>query len=195
MRGGLLSYRPMRWSAERWNSVYASRQTDGYGTLDEFGRYSLLIGYISWLGPNLKLLDIGCGAGLLKRRVPRDLLQQYVGIDPTESAIEQAQAIADERSTFLLGDPMTMQLETFDVVVCSDVLYFAEEPHRLLDRVRDFIRPGGHLLVSIWRHPGDDQLWRWIDERYERLDRVALRNPTNPLAPRGWQVGCYRRPA
>jgi 2-polyprenyl-6-hydroxyphenyl methylase/3-demethylubiquinone-9 3-methyltransferase len=192
IRAGVLPYRPLIWTADRWADSYTSGGTDAYGSLDELGRYGVLLGYLSWLGPGITVLDVGCGAGLLRARMAGVPFAAYLGVDPTPGAISQAEVLADERTTFRHADPLHDDLGQFDVVVCNEVLYFAREPERLVERVGAALRPGGHLLTSIWRHPGDTILWRWIDERYERLDRVSLRNPLNQFAPRGWRVACHR---
>jgi len=140
------------------------------------------------------ILDVGCGAGVLRRYLPTDQLSSYLGVDPIAAAIEQARVHADERSEFRQVDPMCAELGEFDVVVCNEVLYFADDPLALADRAGRFVRPGGHLLVSIWRHPGDTLLWRHLQQRYETRDRVAVVNGANRFAPRGWLVGCLRRP-
>jgi 2-polyprenyl-3-methyl-5-hydroxy-6-metoxy-1,4-benzoquinol methylase len=192
IRARVLPYRPLGWSEDRWEHSYASRQADGYGTLHELGRYGVILGYLTWLGPGISVLDVGCGAGLLRARMDGVPFGSYLGVDPTAGAIDQARSLTDDRTAFRHGDLLRDDLGRFDVVVCNEVLYFSPDPERLLDRVGGALRPGGHVLTSIWRHPGDTTLWRWIDQRFDRLDRIALRNPGNPLAPRGWQVACHR---
>jgi SAM-dependent methyltransferase len=77
----------------------------------------------------------------------------YVGLDPTPEAIAQARTRADERTRFGVGDPIEIELGKFDVVICSEVLYFATDPPALIDRVGIFLVRRGHVLSSIWRHP------------------------------------------
>jgi len=77
--------------------------------------------------------------------------------------------------------------------VCNEVLSVAPDPDQLLATVRSVLRPGGHLLTSTWRHPGDQQLLRLVDRRFTRLDTVDARNPANAIATRGWRVTLHRR--
>lgn len=191
-RIGALDYRPLRWSAERWSDSYADRLTDGYGAVDEAARYGLLLGYLAWIEGEPSLLDVGCGAGLVRSRLGLLPFSSYVGVDPTPEAIAQAQALSDDRTSFVVGDPMEMDPGRFDVVICSEVLYFAPDPLALIDRMGTFLAPGGHILTSIWRHPGDVTLWRALDDRYRLVDRSTARNRANRLAPRGWAVACHR---
>jgi hypothetical protein len=80
------------------------------------------------------------------------------------------------------------------VVVSNEVLYYLPDPVRFLDRAREGLPPKGLLLTSMWRHGVDDYLWRLVDERFERLDMVEVRNPASRIARQGWRVACHRRP-
>ena len=192
-RAGVLPYRGLRWSADRWEDSFRAHHTDSFAGLDETARYGVLGSYLTWLGDGLSVLDVGCGAGVLRRHLPNDRIGRYLGVDPVPAAVDQASGLTDPRTEFRLADPMTADLGLFDVVICNEVLYFAADPFALVDRTESFLRPGGHLLVSMWRHPGDTVLWRHLDRRFELRDRVHVRNPTNRYAPRGWQVACLRR--
>lgn len=195
LRRGWLRYRTEPWTADEWRVGYTSGHLDYFGGMDELPRYSLLIGYLIFLGGTPEILDVGCGQGLLRARLDGFGFRRYVGIDPAPAAIEQAAVLADERTEFSVGDvtDTRISLGTFDVVVCNEVLSVAADPVAVLDRVRTVLRPGGHLLTSTWRHPGDDQLLRLVDERFTAVDAVDARNPANPIALHGWRVSCHRR--
>jgi len=192
VRTGVLEYRPLVWTAERWSETYRSGAADGYGAVDEAARYGLLLGYLTWLGGSPTILDIGCGAGLLRDRLGTLGFASYVGIDPVPEAIAQAEERADERTSFVVGDPLDVDPGRFDVVICNEVLYMAERPFDLIERLDAFLHTGGHVLSSIWRHPGDVLLWRALDERYALIDRSSARSAGNRLARRGWVAACHR---
>ena len=194
-RRGLLPYRSEPWTPEQWRAGYTSGHLDYFAGIDELPRYSLLLGYLVFLGGQPEILDVGCGQGLLRARIEGVPFRRYVGIDPVPAAIEQARALEDGRTRILVGDitDPTLELGHFDVVVCNEVLSVASDPVAVLARVRDVLRPGGHLLTSTWRHPGDEALWRLVDQRFTRVDAVEAQNPANPIALEGWRVTCHRR--
>jgi len=72
------------------------------------------------------------------------------------------------------------------------VLYYVADTTAFLDGIRSVLHPDGVLLVSMWRHPGDRALWRRVDDALPILDRVAVRNPANPVNPKGWVVALYQ---
>jgi SAM-dependent methyltransferase len=73
--------------------------------------------------------------------------------------------------------------------VLNEILYTMADPDRLLDRVVDCLRPGGHVVASIWGQPGSWQLWRLLDARFQRRDITEVRSSSSG---KYWQVGYYR---
>ena len=198
-RLGVLPHQPERWSSEQWTDAYGSGALEYYGTLDELARYSLLVGYVGFFfppggdRPRPRVLDVGCGTGLLRARLDGADVGEYVGVDLSATAVETAERRRLPRSTFLAGDVTALDQGRFDVVVLNEMLYYVEDVDAFLARLGQLLEPSGLLLVSMWRHPGDRSLWRTVDERFPLVDRVEARNRGNELNPRGWIVSCHRR--
>jgi 2-polyprenyl-3-methyl-5-hydroxy-6-metoxy-1,4-benzoquinol methylase len=192
---GVLRYRPEQWSAVDWARAYGTGQLDYFGRIDELSRYSIIVGYLRFFGGAPSVLDVGCGTGLLRARLGDDDFSTYLGIDTSSAAIERAGHLVDDRSTYRCCDVADLERRQFDVVVLNEVLYFASSPDALLENASRLLSPEGLLLTSVWRHPGDAALWRLLDDRFELLDRVEVRNRASRLARRGWRVACHRRAA
>lgn len=193
VRLGVRPYRPIeRSSIERWGSEFEAGEFEYFGGLRQLARYSVLVGYIRQLGPDLSILDVGCGAGLLAERLRATPYQRYLGIDPVPQAIEQAAPVADERTRFEVVEHPSPELGEFDLVVCNEVLYGVPDPARLIDDVHTVLPPGGNLLTSIWRHPTEVGLYRLLDARFELVDAVAVRNVTDETGDRGWRIAWHR---
>ncbi|MDQ4082287.1 MAG: class I SAM-dependent methyltransferase [Actinomycetota bacterium] len=172
LRAGLASYKPAE--QHPWDAYYRSGILDYYGALEELPRYAILLGYLRFLGGNPAILDVGCGVGLLRARIGGIPFARYVGIDISAEAIAQANEMADDRTTFLVAPSPTGAPGPFDVVVLNEVLYYQEDPGRFLDEVYAALRPGGHLLTSIYRHRHDWALHEMIDARFQRVDVVLV---------------------
>jgi 2-polyprenyl-6-hydroxyphenyl methylase/3-demethylubiquinone-9 3-methyltransferase len=192
VRAGVLPYRK-RWvlSSNDWDREYGGGVLDFYGDLRELARYSVLVGYIRAHGEEPSILDIGCGVGLLRERLPDNQVGRYVGIDPSTVAIEQARDRDLPCAEFHVAETPELDLGPFDVVVCNEVLYYVEDLGILLDRIGGLLAPGGCLVTSIVRHPGDVSLHRALDARFERLDAVVVQSESGP--GNAWRVALHGR--
>jgi SAM-dependent methyltransferase len=111
------------------------------------------------LGPDDRLLDVGCGAGELLVRAAERFGAGGLGIDDAEVQIEEARrraaarvpgaalefAVADARAADPPGAP-------FDVVACIGSMHAVDGG---LPRLASLARPGGHVLIGdgYWRRP------------------------------------------
>lgn len=193
IRLGLWPYRHLDWSLQRWDDAYRGGGTDAYGQVDELARYSLLSGYLRGIGDAQRVLDIGCGVGLLRSRISAEDFSEYVGVDHAGAAIEGAIGRGFERSRFVLGDPRQLDIGRFDVVICNEVLYFVPDWKPFLEWIEKTLVERGHLLVSIFDHAGDFVLWRQLEQQFELVDRVHAQNERARIGWRGWTVAWLRR--
>lgn len=98
--------------------------------------------------PYGQVLDVGCGEGLLTRRLA-PLATQVTGVDLSSTMIERARASVGPRTNldYVCGDVLTIELgHRFDLVTCFATLHHLDL-HAGLDRLRSLTAPGGTLLV------------------------------------------------
>ncbi len=192
MDAGLRPYRPLHVeSTESWSSAYGGGGRD-YSGPAEAARYGILAAYLRLVEESPSILDFGCGTGLVLERIQGIPFRDYVGIDSSPVAIELARERVPGVGTFVVGEDVPPTAGPFDVIICNEVLYYLSDPGAVLDRFRTVLRPGGSLLTSILRHPGDLSLHRMIDARFQRVYGVEVRN----LIRRGtgrWPHTRYRR--
>lgn len=133
--------------------------------MDPVFRHLLSVGLIP---PAARVVDIGCGQGLLASLLrcadeagaagrwpqgwaaaPRGA--SYTGIELMPRDVERAQAAVGSAGTFVCGDMRQVPLPACDAVVILDVLHYATvaEQDALLARVRDALSPGGRLLLRV----------------------------------------------
>ncbi|MFM2056781.1 MAG: hypothetical protein RLY71_1166 [Pseudomonadota bacterium] len=158
--------------------------------------------------PRARVLDIGCGQGLLASllRACSEVQQRQqwpaawptaphdtcvTGIELMVRDVERARAALGDAATFVCGDMCELACPPSDVVVMLDVLHYVShaEQDRLLVRVRDALAPGGRLLVRVGdaAAPRGYGISRWVDRAVARVRgyRVAPRSG-RPL--RDWIV-------
>jgi len=100
--------------------------------------------------PELKVLDVGCGNGALT--LPIALLGcRVVGVDVNAASIERNRAdkrFADVRFEVVPGAIFDLR-ETFDLVICSEVLEHLDFPQPLVNSIARHLTSEGTLMVTI----------------------------------------------
>ena len=96
--------------------------------------------------PAGRVLDMGCGDGMLAERL-RKLGHHVVGVDRDE--LEGTRDRVDELVLGDLDDGVpALAGDGFDVVIAGDVLGYVRDPEAFLRSAVERLRPGGMLLVS-----------------------------------------------
>ena len=174
-----------------WDELYEAGYLDYYAEPDALARYGILAAYITHIGAR-SILDVGCGPGLLRPHVEGVGFTRYLGLDPSRVAIEQARRFEDDRTSFAVAERPAPESGPFHVVVCNDMLYYLDDPGAFLDHTRDLLEPDGYVVAAVWRHPGDVLLHRLLDERFDVVDRVLVKQLVDRRRSR-WLVSCHRR--
>lgn len=162
--------------AQTWEAQYAAGRWDFLAQLSELARFSVLAGYIWHLKPGGAVLDVGCGQGVLLRRLPGSAYSRYVGIDVSVSAVSVAQQHHNERVAFLAADCEDYSpAEQFDVIVFNEVLCCLRDPLHTVERYARSLKPAGLLLVSMCTAARGSAtiLWR-LRRAYVTVDEVRV---------------------
>ena len=122
-----------------------ARQVYGADDVHDFARRAIL-GALA-LGPGDRLLDVGCGGGLLLR----DALAtgaRATGIDHSDEMVQ----LARERATGAdvvrgSAEELPFDDESFTALAMAMVLFFFADPVGVLRECRRVLRPGGRLAI------------------------------------------------
>ena len=165
-----------RHDKAHWERQYQSGRWSYLHQLQELGHYSVIAGYVKYLKHNASLLDLGCGDGILAERLDAHSFSEYVGIDLSDVAISHAQTRGYARATFEGADiERYTPRRSFDVIVFNESLYYLKDPLGTLARYRQYLKPRGIFIVSMYLSPRAP-LWRHIARRYPALDETRVRN-------------------
>jgi len=99
---------------------------------------------------NLRMLDVGCGGGILSEGLAR-LGATVTGLDVEEQALETARehAKASSLSIKYVCEPVeSFEAEPFDAITCLEMLEHVEDPRMVIDSAVALLKPGGFLFLS-----------------------------------------------
>ncbi|HUT93884.1 MAG TPA: glycosyltransferase [Thermoguttaceae bacterium] len=144
-----------------------------------------------------RVLDVGCGTGRLGELLKKKQSVDVVGIELVEAAAKQAR---DRLDRVIVGDVETLDpafpAQSFDCVVCADVLEHLRDPAQVLTQARAWLKPGGCLVASIpnvRHHSVVTSLLdgNWTYEAAGLLDATHLRFFTRREIERLFQTSGY----
>lgn len=165
-------------SADRWEAQYRQGRWDCLRDAEEVLRHDEIVEH---LRPLLRprILDVGCGEGLLLERIAAAglAIRGYLGIDLSPEAIRRAMAMpTSAEGRFEVADFETWTTSrSFTVVVFNESLYYARSPRATLRRYLPMLEDGGHVVVSMCRTGNHPVIWAKLHQLIEprRATRVG----------------------
>src|SRR5271165_3665976 len=134
---------------------------------------------------DLRILDIGCGAGLLCEPLTR-LGAQVIGVDPSASNIAAAKLHADKGHLSIDYRCTAIEemdgRERFDIVLAMEVVEHVTDIGMFLGRCAAMLKPGGLMVVSTlnrnWKSfalaiVGAEYVLRWLPRGTHQWDRFV----------------------
>jgi 2-polyprenyl-6-hydroxyphenyl methylase / 3-demethylubiquinone-9 3-methyltransferase len=137
----------------------------------------------------LRMLDIGCGAGVLSEPLAR-LGASVVGADPSESNIAAAKhhaaqsgLVIDYRAT--TAEALEALGESFDVVLAMEVIEHVADVGLFIDIAAEMVKPGGLMFVATLNRTiksfalaivGAEYVLRWLPRGTHQWDKFVTPN-------------------
>lgn len=184
-RFGGLATRVHQWEAQQgkgdvpipqaaWERQYQTGHWNRLRTVGELGRFSLIVGYIHELKPQGAVLDVGCGEGLLFRRLQPRGCSTYLGVDISAAAVAKARD-AGEGSFVCVDAEEYLPENTYDVIVFNESLYYFKHPLDTVERYLTRLKPDGIMMVSTFPASRRGRsILRTLKRKYGLLDETNI---------------------
>ncbi|MDQ8199943.1 methionine biosynthesis protein MetW [Pelagicoccus enzymogenes] len=146
-----------------------------------------------WVEPGSRVLDLGCGRGVLLEYLKQKLGVEAVGVDLDP---EKGRSCVKRGLSVYRGDMMDFMVsfpdKHFDYVICSRTLQELNEPAKV---IKEALRVSNHMLVGFVNYG------YWRNRLSMLLKGRAIRNevypspwstsrPSNPLSVSQFEVFC-----
>ena len=119
-----------------------------------------------------KVLDVGCGGGILTDAMARTGAQA-LGIDLATKSLKVAQLHALEAQTpnvqyreVAVEALAAEQPESFDVVTCMEMLEHVPDPSSIVRACAQLVKPGGHVFFSTLNRNAKSFLFAIVGAEY-----------------------------
>ncbi len=102
----------------------------------------------SLIRPGIKILDVGCGTGILESFLLTHCPEKIVAVDLSPKMIEKARLkYGTPLVDFRCMDVADLTNETFDLIFAYSVYPHFEEPGDVLKKLSNLLNPNGELVI------------------------------------------------
>ena len=147
---------------------------------------------------DLRMLDIGCGGGILSEPLAR-LGAQMVGADPSKENIAVASAHAQESGVVVdyratTAEDLAAAGERFDVVLAMEVVEHVSDVGAFVATCASMVKPGGLMIAATlnrtlksfaWAIVGAEYVLRWLPRGTHQWDKFVTPNELELAFERG----------
>jgi 2-polyprenyl-6-hydroxyphenyl methylase / 3-demethylubiquinone-9 3-methyltransferase len=159
-----------------------------------FGRDAKKLGCLK----GLRMLDIGCGAGILSEPLAR-LGAEMVGADPAEENIEAARAHAEDGGLAIdyratTAEDLAAAGEQFDVVLAMEVVEHVTNVKAFVATCGAMVKPGGLMIAATLNRTlksfalaivGAEYVLRWVPRGTHQWEKFVTPDELEHAFERG----------
>lgn len=112
-----------------------------------FARYQQVIRKIPE-NNHQKILDIGCGDGVLLHLVSRKIPAQLYGVDSSQVSLHYAKTKVKAEFILAQAEKLPFENNFFDTVLATEIIEHLTRPELMLAEIKRVLKPEGKLILS-----------------------------------------------
>ena len=162
-----------------WEGAFKGGYWDFLESKEEGGRYNAISNLVKEFKNNAKVLDVGCGKGVLYQYLRQTVSGiDYTGIDISESAVKAASERFPDVTFKAMDFDITTIDDKFDVIILNETLEYFKRPAATLHRcVQMNLFPGGCFIISMYQ--GHDGIWKQVNNNFKTVAEKKVHNDKN----------------
>jgi len=175
----------------KFNQQFEHKKWESLRDIADLGRYSIIVGLTKYFCPNARILDLGCGEGVLLEKFAPSDYSSYLGIDFSEVAIQNAAKLTNDKARFITGDLNKLEADgQYDVIIYNESLYYLGNPQNAVKSLFKNLAPGGVFIISMVDKHGKERenIWRELDEVLALQEKTKVTN----LHGDSWTIRTYK---
>ena len=131
-----------------------------------------------------KILDVGCGTGVIASALAR--MNEVTGVDISPEALVFAKR-RDAQVKWVKGDAQDVKAQpsSYDVVLAGDVIEHVHDDVKALRHMHRVLKPGGFVIVTV---PALEMLWGKDDDLVHHQRRYTRSSLRKALRAAGFKI-------
>jgi len=159
-----------QFSSGYWDYLYSEDEQDHYlGICDLYNQYK----------PGKKILDVGCGQGVLYHYIKNNVKNEvdFFGVDISHNAIMLAKARFGTQNFVQIDFDKEGIERKFDVIVFNETLYYFEQPLKTIEQsIKWNLNQGGYIIISMFDLPDHRKIWNKLVNNYTFVEVKEITN-------------------
>jgi len=137
-------------SATAWDRDFAAGNWEYLSDLSETARYAIIHNYAVRLHTPARILDIGCGAGVLRSFFAENEIVRYVGLDISSEAIRLSNSKNFPNTSFLISDfDGYVSDQEDDIVIFNESIGYSADPGETFRKYWCALPQGKVCIISM----------------------------------------------
>jgi trans-aconitate methyltransferase len=156
--------------------------------MSEVAHYSVIHGYAVAIKSPATIIDIGCGAGILRSYFREAEIGNYTGVDISSEAIRMCAERKFPSSQFIVADFDDYVPMLHDIVIFNESIGYARDPAATFRRYWGELPIGGACIISMHEYGMRSRAsWRRIERCTKPVFTTRLVNEKHQV----WDVKVF----